>query len=129
MFKFVASLAAGLALTAALASAPHAASAASLPYDSAGIVNANGSIEVGSGFTVQHTGTGTYVITYPTTTGFYSVPVVTVSPFGVNGHYVTGVVTGLAASSGGATITVQMTDKLNRSKLEDNAFLFLLIES
>lgn len=43
-----------------------------------GIVNANGTIAAGSGFTVNHTGTGVYVITF--TNPFTTTPVVLVTP-------------------------------------------------
>ncbi len=129
MSKFLGAIAAGLALTAALASTPHVAAAAQLPNNSAGLINPNGTIAVGTGFTVQHTGTGTYLVTYPTSTGFTSLPVVTVSPVGVNGHVVTAFISSLGGSGGGFQFTVQLTDTVNKLRLEDNGFGFILLES
>ncbi len=55
----------------------------------AGLVNADGSIEEGSGFTVIHTGTGSYLVDFPsgTWTGGCVYPVLTVQP--VSGIQVT----------------------------------------
>jgi hypothetical protein len=127
--KFLNSLVFAPALAGAIALATLPAAASQLPYYSAGAINSNGSIAVGSGFTVQHTGIGQYVITYPNSTGFTSLPIMTVTPVGVNGHVVTGIISSFGGSNGGAQFTVQLSDKTNKLKLEDNAFCFTLIES
>lgn len=128
MNKFIKSLVFAPALAAALAVAALPA-AASLPSSSAGAINANGTVAVGTGFTVQHTGIGQYLITYPTTTGFTSLPVMTVTPWGVNGHVVTAIVSSFGGSNGGCQFVIQLSDKTGKLKLEDNAFLFTLIAS
>jgi hypothetical protein len=129
MFKFVRALAVMPVLAAALASASLPAAAGNLPNYGAGGVSPNGAISFGTGFTVQHTGLGTYVVTYPTSTGFTSFPAVTVTPWGVDGHSVTAIVSSIGGSNGGVSFTVQLTDRLPKLKLEDNAFMFTLMES
>jgi hypothetical protein len=116
------------ALAASLAVAALPASASGLPNYSSGLIDQNGVVDVGTGFTVQHTGTGTYVITYPSGT-FTSFPIVTVTPFGVNGHVVTAIVAAESGSGGGASITITLTDKVGKEKLVDNAFGFTLLAS
>jgi hypothetical protein len=57
------------------------ASAAELHY-TAGLVNHDGSINSGSGFTVSHDGTGKYTITFAAGVFPTHPPVMTCSPFG-----------------------------------------------
>lgn len=120
-------LAPAFAASIALTALPAAASG--LPNYAAGAINPNGTISYGSGFTVTHQGTGQYVITFPTLTGFTSLPAMTVTPFGINGHVVTAIVSHVGGASGGAQFTINLTDRLNRLHLEDNAFMFTLMES
>jgi hypothetical protein len=53
----------------------------------------------------------------------------TVTPFGINGHVVTAIVSHVEGASGGAQFTINLSDRLNRLHLEDNAFMFTLMES
>ena len=117
-------------LAAALAVASLPASASGLPNWSAGEINANGTIGYGTGFTVQHPAAGEYVITYPTSTGFTSLPAVVVTPFGVSGRQVTWTVAALSGSNGGVQFTIDMIDKVGtKLVLTDNPFMFELMES
>jgi hypothetical protein len=116
-----------LAVAFAMAGSP--AGAAQLPNYSAGLIAPNGTIDAGSGFTVTHTGTGQYVISYPTSTGFTSFPVITVTPVGYNGHITFAVVAALSGSNGSASFTVNILDSLNKQKFVDNGFAFTLMET
>ena len=92
MFKTLRILAlAPILAVASLAYVSAPAAAADLPFYSSGLVDQNGNVDVGTGFTVQHTGAGTYVITYPTGT-FTSFPLMTVTPFGFDGHSTTAII-------------------------------------
>jgi hypothetical protein len=104
------------------------AAANGLPAYSAGLIDQSGTVDAGTGFTVQHTGTGLYTVTYPTGT-FNSFPVITVTPFGINGHACTAIVSSEGGTNGGLTFVVQLTDKVNKAKNVDNAFGFTLLES
>jgi len=111
----------------ALAAAP---ASAALPSSSSGLINANGTIGFGTGFSVQHTGTGQYLVTYPTSTGFTSIPAVVVTPFGLNGRDVTWSVAALTAINGGVQFTIQVYDQIGkRLTPSDSALFFILMES
>jgi len=130
MTNLIRALALAPALAAGLALAAAPASASGLPFSSAGEVQPNGTIGYGTGFTAQHNGTGLYTITYPTSTGFTSLPVVVASPFGLNGHETTAVISSISGSNGGVVFTVNIYDIVGKkAALEDNAFMFLLMES
>jgi hypothetical protein len=62
------------------------AAAGPLPYAS-GIVQADGTILSGTFFTVTHTGTGQYTVTYDSAT-FGRTPAMSVTAFGTNGNQV-----------------------------------------
>lgn len=51
----------------------------------AGIINSNGTIVAGSGFTVVRNSTGDYTITFPGGVFPTHAPAMTCSPFGING--------------------------------------------
>ena len=125
----VAPLAIATLASASLISTSAPAAAADMPYYSAGAIGGNGTVTYGTGFTVQHTGTGTYVVTYPTSSGFQSLPVVTVTPWGVQHFPVAATVTSLGGSNGGFQFTVHLNTINGKSKLQDNSFLFTLIAS
>ncbi len=130
MINFARALVLAPALAAALAIAAAPALASGLPYSSGGTVNANGSVAYGTGFSVQHPAAGQYVITYPTSTGFTSLPVVVATPFGLNGHDVTWAVSSLSGSNGGVQFTVQFYDQIGKHlKATDSTFMFVLMES
>ena len=129
MFKTLRILAlAPILAVASLAYVSAPAAAADLPFYSSGLVDQNGNVDVGTGFTVQHTGAGTYVITYPTGT-FTSFPLMTVTPFGFDGHSTTAIIAGETGANGGASFTIQLTDKVGKSKPVDNGCSFTLIAS
>jgi|HubBroStandDraft_6_1064221.scaffolds.fasta_scaffold1831249_1 hypothetical protein len=113
---------------ASLAAAALPAAASGLPNYSAGLIDPTGVVDAGTGFMCQHTATGTYVITFPNGT-FTSFPIMTVTPFGVNGHAATAIISGETGSNGGASFTILLTDKVNKAKLVDNAFEFTLLAS
>jgi hypothetical protein len=115
--------------SASLVSTSAPAAAANLPFYSAGAVGSNGSVTYGTGFTVSHTGTGTYVVTYPASIGFQSLPVVTVTPWGVQHFPVAATISSLGGNNGGFQFTVQLNTINGKSKLQDNSFLFTLIAS
>ncbi len=128
--KLIRTLALAPVLAASLALAALPASASGLPNYSAGTINANGTVGYGTGFTVAHTGTGQYVVTYPAGTGFTSLPVVVATPFGLSGHDVTWAVSSLAGSSGGVKFTLQFYDQVGKHlRPMDNTFMFILMES
>jgi hypothetical protein len=125
----VAPLAIATLASASLISTSAPAAAADLPYYSAGAVGGDGSVTYGTGFTVQHTGTGTYVVTYPSSIGFQSLPVVTITPWGVQHFPVAATITSLGGTNGGFQFTVHLNTINGKSKLQDNSFLFTLIAS
>jgi hypothetical protein len=129
MIKFTRALILAPILAATVAAAALPAVASDLPYYAGGAVGSNGAISYGSGFSVQRTGVGTYVVTYPTSSGFQSLPVVTVTPWGVNGHVATAILSSIGGLNGGCQFTVQLTDRVNKLHLVDNAFQFTLIAS
>jgi hypothetical protein len=106
------------------------AAASPLPNFSAGLIDAAGTVDVGSGFTVQHTGKGIYVITYPNSTGFASYPIMTVTPFGYATAGTTAVISGETGANGGAVFYINLIEKVGKKPvLVDNAFTFTLIAS
>jgi hypothetical protein len=130
MVNIVRALALAPALAAALVFSAVPASASGLPYSSAGAINANGTVGYGTGFTAQHSGTGQYVITYPTSTGFTSLPAVVATPFGLNGHDITWSIASLTGASGGVKFVVQFYNEVGKHlEPTDTAFMFVLMES
>jgi hypothetical protein len=106
------------------------AAASPLPNFSAGLVDAAGNVDAGTGFTVQHTGKGVYVITYPNSTGFASFPIMTVTPFGYSTAGTTAIISGESGSNGGAVFYINLVEKVGKKPvLTDNAFSFTLIAS
>ena len=130
MIKLIRALALAPALAAGLALAAAPASASGLPFSSAGEIQSNGTVGYGTGFTVQRTGRGLYTITYPTSTGFTSLPVVVASPFGLDGYSTTAVISSISGANGGVVFTVNIYDIVGKKPvLKDNAFMFELMES
>jgi hypothetical protein len=129
MSKLIRSLVAAPLFATLLGFATLPASAA-LPVSSGGGVGPTGTIGFGSGFTVQHTGTGTYVITYPSSTGFTGIPAVSVTPWGYGaGHFPTANVYYISGSNGGLQFEVVISDKVGKQQLYDNSFMFTLNET
>lgn len=130
MINPIRALALAPAFAAALAFAAAPASASGLPNYSAGAINASGSVGYGTGFTSQHTATGQYLITYPTSTGFTSLPAVVVTPFGLSGRDMTWSVASLVGSNGGVKFTIQVYEQIGKHLTPaDSSFMFLLLES
>jgi hypothetical protein len=127
--KLLRTLALAPLLAASLAFAALPASASGLPNYSAGAINANGTIAYGTGFTITHQGAGQYLVTFPAGTGFTSLPAMTVTPWGISGHLVTAIVQGVSGANGGASFLINLSDRLNKFQLEDNALMFTLMES
>jgi hypothetical protein len=125
-YKSIAVVVASLALaSSALASPPD-----SVPGKGSkgGIVAADGSIVLGTGFSVSHDGTGEYTIDVPF---FPDCPVVLVTPAGTNGHapivndynYIT-----CNTAGGEAKIQIRIYSRTDGS-LQDNAFHFLMAKT
>jgi hypothetical protein len=88
-----------------------------------GIVNTNGSIGYGSGFSVSHLGTGSYQIVFPNGT-FKTCPVIALTGAGGNGDVPVMNLSNYGCSNGGLTIVVGIVSRTNGS-LQDNAFHFV----
>jgi len=88
----------------------------------AGIINTNGSVIAGTGFTVTHNATGMYTIVFPNNT-FKACPAVNVTPAGGNGGIPIANVYGYGCSNGGATIVITI-NSIETSASQDNAFHF-----
>jgi hypothetical protein len=97
-----------------------------------GIVNADGTKNVitPNGFTVLRLDLGRYQIEFPSGT-WTSFPVMTVSPFGVNGAYGNAIVSSvLGFGDGSATFVIDMTVASEPSAVYfDNAFMFIATQS
>jgi hypothetical protein len=98
----------------------------------AGIVNPDGSVNgaiAHPSFTVSHPSTGEYVITFPPGT-WGTFPVMTVTPFGINGAVVDPVVTSeLGFGSGEAIFTIVLSSTTPGLTPQDNAFQFIAAAS
>ncbi len=95
----------------------------------AGIVDSDATILAGSGFTVSKTSTGHYTITFPPGT-WSGLPVVTVTPFGVNSEFVVPDITGGSESSNGsATVNILLTNTLSTESDQNNGFQFIAAAS
>jgi hypothetical protein len=117
---------AGLSLAGALAGPALPAFAQSATYS--GFVSATGVVSGAPGFTGALNGTGEYTITAPSSlfpTGF---PVMTVTPFGINGAYTSGLVTSESCGNGTCTFTVDVLS-LKKAKPYDNAWMFTIIQN
>lgn len=92
-----------------------------------GIVNADGTANsvTQQGFTSTRLGPGEYKITFPAGT-WTSFPVMSVTPFGVNGAYGNAVIwTALGFGNGSAEFVVRMSATTPGQTLFDNAFMFI----
>ena len=95
----------------------------------AGIVQSDGSVTAGSAFTVSHPSTGEYVITFPPGT-WSSLPVMTVTPFGINGAVVAPVdFSEVGLGSGEAIFTIRLSSSVPADTPQDNAFQFIAAAS
>jgi hypothetical protein len=92
---------------------------------SGGIVESNGKIAYGSGFSVSHPATGEYEISY--TGGFKKCPVISVLPAGTQSSEPIANLYGYNCASGGVQFTVLIFGSTTGSP-EDSAFHFIAIE-
>jgi len=93
----------------------------------AGYVNSNGTIAFGTGFTVSHTGTGQYTITYPQS-DFTYFPAMGVTAFGLNGGLPIANLNGVSCGNGKCKFMVGLYNSSNGSAM-DNGFDFVIIEA
>lgn len=94
----------------------------------AGIVNVDGTISSGSGFTVLHPSTGEYVISFPAGTwNADTSPAITVTP--VAFFNVFAVATISPASDGGATITIDESGSAGLATPSDGSFTFIAAQT
>jgi len=97
----------------------------------AGIVNDDGVKNpiTPNGFTSQRLGLGEYRISFPPGT-WTSFPVMTVTPFGINGAYGDAIVaSAIGFGDGSAQFIVRMTISNSGGTLFDNAFMFTTVAS
>jgi hypothetical protein len=121
-YKSLAVLAASLVLAS---SAFASASVVPGKGSKGGVVAADGSIVLGTGFSVSHDGTGEYTLDVPS---FPDCPVVLITPAGINGHvpiaddynYIT-----CNTSGGEVKIQIRIYSR-NDGALQDNSFHFLM---
>jgi hypothetical protein len=92
----------------------------------AGIVNQNGGIVYGSGFSVSHPETGEYVITINSGV-FKTCPVVNVTPAGTNTSPPLANLYSYGCGSSGVSLTILMIGSTN-GDLENNSFQFTAMQ-
>jgi hypothetical protein len=89
-----------------------------------GLVSATGSLSIGTGVTVLHLSTGTYLLQFPVGT-WASFPAIIVSPFGRPGFFpVAEIDSVIAPSNGSATALVVVSSTTGTFTPADAAFLF-----
>jgi hypothetical protein len=94
----------------------------------AGLVNFDGSISSGSGFTVSHPSTGSYVITFSAGTWkTNTVPAITVTPFFFLNVFAIG--TDSAGNDGSATVSLEESSATNNPSLTDGTFSFIAAQT
>jgi hypothetical protein len=82
-----------------------------------------------NGFSAERIGLGEYRVTFPAGT-WQSFPVMTVTPFGVNGAYGNPVVwTALGFGNGSAEFVIRMSSTTPGQTLFDNSFMFVATAS
>jgi hypothetical protein len=97
----------------------------------AGIVNPDGSVAAGSGFSVTRNAAGDYTITIPAGT-FNGVvpPAITVTPWGLDGHFPAADIDNEgAAGDGSATIRILISSSVGATNNVDNGFEFIAIQA
>ncbi|MFY9720283.1 MAG: hypothetical protein WAK16_11655 [Candidatus Cybelea sp.] len=98
------------------------------PAIKAGIVNSDGSIGAGTGYSVSHDGTGEYTLDVPG--GFKNCPAVLVTPSGINGHAPIANDYNYTACGGGGEVKIQIRVYSRTSgALQDNSFHFVMIDT
>ena len=102
------------------------AAAGPLPYAS-GIVQADGTILSGSMFTVAHTGTGQYTVSYDAAV-FGRIPAMTVTAFGLNaGKIAIANVYSETKSNGRYVFAIQVSRTAGRFTPFDSGFQFTIV--
>jgi hypothetical protein len=114
----------GLTVVGAVSALTLPASAAS-QGSYAGFVTAAGAVTSSNPFTGVRTGIGSYTITAPQSI-FSTFPVMTVTPFGINGAYVVPILDSEVCGSGTCTFKVQMLTL--RGRPHDNSWVFEVSE-
>lgn len=119
--NFIGPAAAALLSATALAAPAHA----HLAKYAAGIVNTDGSVALGTGFSVSHDGTGEYTVTYRSGT-FAHPPVFSCSPSGVVSDLPICNIWSYSEGGGGVQVQFRIHSRVN-GDLEDNSFHFTAI--
>jgi hypothetical protein len=88
-----------------------------------GIIAQDGSIVIGTGYSVSHDGTGEYTVTYPSGT-FTHTPALTCNPSGIDSHLPICNIYSYTANNGGIKVQFRIYARPDGS-LEDNSFHFL----
>lgn len=96
----------------------------------AGIVGPDGiASPLTSGFSSTRLSAGRYQLEFPAGTWSW-LPVVTASPFGVNGAYGSAIVSSLVGyGDGSTTVVIEITSTTPAPTLFDNAFMFIAAQS
>lgn len=96
-----------------------------------GEIGSDGTVGAGSGFTATRTGTGQYTITFPAGTwNGKTFPILTVTPFAVDGGIVIPVIRTVSASGdGSATFQILLSDTAPGQTFQDNSFEFIAVQS
>jgi hypothetical protein len=93
-----------------------------------GIVSSSGVVSSAAPFTGQQTGTGAYMLTAPSSLFPNGFPIMTVTPFGINGKVTAGVVSAEVCANGTCTFNVSIWS-LKQAKPWNNAWLFNVIQN
>jgi hypothetical protein len=118
-----------LGLTAAILAVPALpACAQSVGQTYSGIVSQSGVISTAAPITAVQTGTGAYTLTAAQSLFPNGLPIMTVTPFGINGKVTTGVVSAEGCGNGTCTFDVSIWS-VPKGKPWNNAWLFTLIQS
>jgi hypothetical protein len=117
-----------LGLAAAAVAAPVLpACAQSVGQTYSGIVSQTGVISSAAPFTATQTGTGTYTLTAPQSIFPNGLPIMTVTPFGINGQVTSGLVNAESCGNGLCTFNVSIWS-LKKAKPANNAWFFTTVQ-
>lgn len=95
----------------------------------AGIVEGDGDVITGTGFTVQRTDTGSYRLAFPAGT-WKSIPAITVTPLGINNAVVVPVVVSSnTGSNGSSDVDIVLSSSAGALTLHDNFWSFIAVDS
>ncbi len=112
---------------ATLAATALPACAQSVGQTYSGIVSASGVISSAAPFTATQTGTGAYTVTAAQSLFPNGLPIMTVTPFGINGQVVSGVVSAENCGNGTCTFNVTLWS-LKKAKPANNAWFFTTVQ-